>query len=112
MTNVDQAAYVVGGEDVRVAAEVARRLRLRLLARDLRELVLAEPEQRRLDLVARAAAVEVERVRVEQFHLELAGGVIAQVQPGADDATIAALERNAAAMVPVTSQIVDGAGLH
>ncbi len=42
--------------------------------------------------------------------IRAAGGVIAQVQPGADDATIAALERNAAAMVPVTSQIVDGAG--
>ena len=42
--------------------------------------------------------------------IRAAGGVIAQVQPGADDATIAALERNAAAMAPVTTQIVDGAG--
>jgi molecular chaperone Hsp33 len=42
--------------------------------------------------------------------IRAAGGVISQVQPGADDATIAALERNAASMVPVTTQIVDGAG--
>jgi len=34
--------------------------------------------------------------------------VIAQVQPGADDATVAALERNAAQMLPVTAQIVAG----
>jgi molecular chaperone Hsp33 len=38
-----------------------------------------------------------------------AGGVIAQLMPGADDATIAALERNAQAMAPVTQQIVEGA---
>ena len=38
-----------------------------------------------------------------------AGGIIAQIMPGADDATIAALERNANAMPPVTQQIVDGA---
>jgi molecular chaperone Hsp33 len=41
--------------------------------------------------------------------IRAAGGVIAQVLPGADDATIAALERNAASMAPVTTQIVDGA---
>jgi len=38
-----------------------------------------------------------------------AGGVIAQLMPGADDTTIATLERNAAAMAPVTQQIVEGA---
>ena len=38
-----------------------------------------------------------------------AGGVIAQLLPGADDATIARLEANAAVMSPVTTQIVDGA---
>jgi molecular chaperone Hsp33 len=42
--------------------------------------------------------------------IRAAGGVIAQVQPGADEATVAALERNAAAMAPVTTQIVEGAG--
>src|ERR1700736_4835304 len=41
--------------------------------------------------------------------IRASGGVIAQVQPGADDATLAALERNAAEMAPVTSQIADGA---
>ncbi|MDB5026691.1 MAG: Hsp33 family molecular chaperone HslO [Candidatus Eremiobacteraeota bacterium] len=41
--------------------------------------------------------------------IRVAGGVIAQVQPGADDATIAMLERNAASMPPVTTQIVEGA---
>jgi molecular chaperone Hsp33 len=40
--------------------------------------------------------------------IRAAGGVIAQVQPGADDATVAALERNAAHMLPVTTQIVEG----
>jgi molecular chaperone Hsp33 len=39
-----------------------------------------------------------------------AGGVIAQVQPGADDATVSALERNVAKMKAVTAQIVEGAG--
>jgi len=38
-----------------------------------------------------------------------AGGVIAQLMPGADDATIEALERNARDMPAVTQQIVDGA---
>src|SRR5471032_1633421 len=38
-----------------------------------------------------------------------AGGIIAQLMPGADDATIAALERNAREMPPVTQQIVEGA---
>jgi molecular chaperone Hsp33 len=42
--------------------------------------------------------------------IRAAGGVIAQVQPGADDATLAALERNAGTMPPVTTQIVGGAG--
>jgi molecular chaperone Hsp33 len=42
--------------------------------------------------------------------IRAAGGVIAQVQPGADDATVAALERNAAHMPPVTTQIGEGAG--
>ena len=42
--------------------------------------------------------------------IRASGGVIAQVQPGADEATLAALERNAAAMPPVTTQIVGGAG--
>jgi molecular chaperone Hsp33 len=37
-----------------------------------------------------------------------AGGIIAQLMPGADDATIATLERNAKSMPPVTQQIVDG----
>ena len=42
--------------------------------------------------------------------IRAAGGVIAQVQPGADDATLSALERNVAAMTAVTSQIANGAG--
>jgi molecular chaperone Hsp33 len=37
-----------------------------------------------------------------------AGGVIAQLMPGAADGTIARLEANAAAMAPVTTQIVEG----
>ena len=38
-----------------------------------------------------------------------AGGIIAQLLPGADETTIAALEANAAAMAAVTTQIADGA---
>jgi molecular chaperone Hsp33 len=41
--------------------------------------------------------------------IRASGGVIAQVMPGADDATVTALERSVAAMLPVTTQIVDGA---
>jgi molecular chaperone Hsp33 len=41
--------------------------------------------------------------------IRAAGGVIAQLMPGAADDTIARLEANAAAMAPVTTQIVDGA---
>jgi molecular chaperone Hsp33 len=41
--------------------------------------------------------------------IRAAGGVIAQLMPGAADGTIARLEANAAAMPPVTTQIVDGA---
>jgi len=39
-----------------------------------------------------------------------AGGVIAQVLPGADESTVARLEELAAAMPPVTAQIAAGAG--
>lgn len=38
-----------------------------------------------------------------------AGGIIAQVLPGADEATIAALEERARAMPPITGQIAAGA---
>jgi len=40
-----------------------------------------------------------------------AGGVIAQLMPGADESTIALLEENARSMAPVTQQIADGADL-
>ena len=41
--------------------------------------------------------------------IRAAGGVIAQVLPGADDATVATLEHNAAEMASVTQQIIEGA---
>jgi molecular chaperone Hsp33 len=41
--------------------------------------------------------------------IRAAGGVIAQLMPGAADGTIARLEANAATMPPVTTQIIDGA---
>lgn len=41
--------------------------------------------------------------------IRAAGGVIAQVMPGAEEATVGILERAAAAMPPVTTQIADGA---
>ena len=40
--------------------------------------------------------------------IQAAGGVIAQLMPGAADETIALLEANAAAMAPVTAQIAAG----
>jgi molecular chaperone Hsp33 len=42
--------------------------------------------------------------------IQAAGGVIAQLMPGAADETIALLEANAAAMPPVTTQIAAGSG--
>lgn len=44
--------------------------------------------------------------------IKASGGIIAQVLPGADDATIGALEARARTMVPVTAQIADGASVH
>lgn len=41
--------------------------------------------------------------------IKTAGGAIAQVKPGADERTIARLEQNARAMLPITSQIAAGA---
>ncbi|GAC1309344.1 MAG: redox-regulated molecular chaperone HslO [Vulcanimicrobiaceae bacterium] len=40
-----------------------------------------------------------------------AGGIIAQILPGADERTIDALERQARAMAPVTAQIANGASV-
>ncbi len=48
-------------------------------------------------------------VLADRRGIRAAGGVIAQIMPGADEATIATLERNAAAMPPVTTQIDGGA---
>ena len=47
-------------------------------------------------------------VLADPFGIRAAGGVIAQLQPGADDATVSTLERNAAEMASVTAQIVAG----
>ncbi len=44
--------------------------------------------------------------------IKASGGIIAQVLPGADDATIGALEARARTMVPVTAQIADDASVH
>jgi molecular chaperone Hsp33 len=41
--------------------------------------------------------------------IRAAGGVIAQIMPGADEGTIVALEEAASAMAPVTTQITGGA---
>ena len=43
--------------------------------------------------------------------IKASGGIIAQVLPGADDATIGALEARARAMPPVTTQIAGGANI-
>ncbi len=48
-------------------------------------------------------------VLADRRGIRAAGGVIAQIMPGADEVTIATLERNAAAMPPVTTQIDGGA---
>ena len=50
-------------------------------------------------------------VLVNSNGVKAAGGVIAQVMPGADEATIARLEERAAAMPAVTAQIEGGAGV-
>jgi molecular chaperone Hsp33 len=43
--------------------------------------------------------------------IKAAGGIIAQVLPGASEQTVAALEQRALAMAPVTTQIAAGAGV-
>lgn len=44
--------------------------------------------------------------------IQAAGGIIAQVLPGADDKTIAALEQRALALPPITQMIAQGADAH
>ncbi len=41
--------------------------------------------------------------------IKTAGGAIAQIKPGADESAIARLEGNARTMLPITTQIADGA---
>jgi molecular chaperone Hsp33 len=44
--------------------------------------------------------------------IRAAGGVIAQLMPGAEEGTTERLEANASEMPPITTQIADGAGPH